>query len=162
MQTNSQQNLIGYYLTILLAMCLNILPLPIVLKEFNPDWVLLGLIYWVFIVPERIGVFNAGVVGFLLDILTGRLLGQYALIYALIIYVCLKLHRRLNNYLMPQQIVFIFFCLLFSRILAAWIGNMQGHTILFHVFLFPVFSGALFWPLLCFILGYFFRFRHFG
>ena len=162
MQISRQQSLIGYYLTILMTMCLNILPLPDILKSFNPDWVLLGLIYWVFAVPDRIGVFNAGVIGLFVDILTGRLLGQYALIYALIIYVCLKGHRRLSNYLMPQQMVFIFFCLLFSRILSSWIGNMQGYKVLFHVFLFPVFSGALIWPLLCFILGYLFRFRRFG
>jgi len=162
MRVDRRQNLTGYYLTILIALCLNILPLPISIKDFNPDWVLLGLIYWVFAVPRRIGVFNAGMVGFLVDILTGRLLGQHVLIYALVIYACLKLHSRLKNYLIPQQIVFIFLCLLFAQILATWIGNMQGHKLLFHVFLFPVFSGTLVWPLLCFILGYFFRFRRFG
>ena len=33
-------------LTIIIAMCMKIAPLPSLLAVYNPDWVLLTLIYW--------------------------------------------------------------------------------------------------------------------
>jgi len=108
-------------LTIVMAMCLRIAPWPGFLSGINPDWVLLVLIYWTIAVPERIGIFHAWTVGLLTDVLTGRVFGQYALAYTLIIYFCLVLHKRLRQFPLPQQGLFIFFCLLFSQILLFWL-----------------------------------------
>ena len=46
-------------LTIVIAMCLKIAPLPVMFVVYNPDWVLLTLIYWSLAVPERVGIFHA-------------------------------------------------------------------------------------------------------
>lgn len=128
-------------------MSLKILPLPSVWNSMNPDWVLLVLIYWTLAAPEKIGVFNAWVVGLLVDVLTGRILGQHALTYALVSYVTLKLHKRLRQYPVPQQALFIFLCLLFSRILVFWIENIQSDTEFSLDFWLPVIIGTLLWPL---------------
>lgn len=147
MWSNKGQSLLGYFLTILLAMSLNILLLPSALKNLNPDWVLLVLIYWTLAIPEKIGVFNAWFVGIILDVLTGRLLGQHALAYALISFVCLKLHKRLRQYPLTQQSLFIFVSLLFSRTLVFWIENIQSSTEFTLIFWLPVFMGTLLWPI---------------
>ncbi|MEY4767510.1 MAG: rod shape-determining protein MreD, partial [Pseudomonadota bacterium] len=65
-------------------MSLRIAPFPQLIRIFNPDWVLLVLIYWTLALPYRRGVLTAWGIGLLTDVLTGRLLGEYALIYALI------------------------------------------------------------------------------
>lgn len=155
MLTDKPLNLVGFYSSVLLAMSLNIYPLPSFFKILNPDWVLLVLICWVFAVPQRVGVFNAWSIGIVVDILTGRMLGQSALVYALITFVILKLHRRLRNYLLPQQALFVFVCLFFSRTFAFWMENRQGQVAFFSVYLLPVLIGALLWPLLNLVLGYF-------
>ncbi len=134
-------------LTIFLAMCLRIAPLPDTLAAYNPDWVLLVLIYWSLALPERVGIFHAWGFGLLTDILTGRLLGQYALAYSLVIYICLKLHKRLRQFPLLQQGLFIFFCLLLSQLLLFFIKNLQHPAQLQSVFWQPVVTGTLSWPL---------------
>ena len=160
MLANKQSGLQAYFVTIILAMSLKILPLPIVLSNINPDWVLLALIYWTLAIPEKLGVFNAWIVGLLVDVLTGRLLGQHALAYALISYACLTLHKRLRQYPIPQQSLFIFCGLLFSQILIFWIENMQGPHEFTITFWLPVFMGTLFWPLVYSVLRYIRQMEH--
>jgi rod shape-determining protein MreD len=147
MKINNTSGFIKISITLALAMCLRILPLPSNLAAFNPDWVLLTLIYWSFTLPERVGIFHAWTFGLLTDVLTGRLLGQYALAYALIIYLCLNLHKRLRHFPMLQQGLFIFFCLLLSQLLLFFIKNIQHPAQLHATFWLPVFSGTLVWPI---------------
>lgn len=149
---NKKQSLRGYFVSLILAMSVNIVYLPDFLKNLNPDWVLLILIYWTLAIPEKLGVFNAWVVGILLDVLTGRLLGQHALAYALISYACLKLHKRLRLYPLPQQALFIFFCLLCSQLLVYWIESIQSPTQFELVFWLPALTGTLMWPVMFFVL----------
>ena len=147
MKTSNTSGFIHISITLALAMCLRILPLPENIIALNPDWVLLTLIYWSLTLPERAGIFHAWTFGLLTDVLTGRLLGQYALAYALVIYLCINLHKRLRNFPMPQQGLFIFFCLLLSQILLFFIKNIQHPAQLHPSFWLPVFSGTLVWPI---------------
>jgi len=148
MQAISLFGISAYWITVIVAMILSILPLPVDVNSFNPDWVLLVLIYWTLALPEKTGVFNAWILGLLVDVLTGRLLGLHALDYALICYVCISSHKRLRQYPIPQQSLFIFFFLLFSQILTFWIENIRGNIELNFSFWFPVLTGTLFWPLI--------------
>lgn len=141
-------------LTLIVAMCLRIAPWPIDMAAFNPDWVLLSLIYWSLAVPERVGIFHAWTFGLLTDVLTGRLFGQYALAYSLVIYICLKLHKRLRQFPLIQQGLFIFFCLLLSQLLLFLIKNIQNPAQLRASFWLPVFSGTLCWPLVYTVLRF--------
>jgi rod shape-determining protein MreD len=117
MQMNNYVGFFRVMLTLVLAMSLRIAPWPGEMAALNPDWVLLVLIYWSLAIPERVGIFHAWTFGLLTDVLTGRLLGQYALAYSLVIYICLKLHKRLRQFPLLQQGLFIFFCLLLSQLL---------------------------------------------
>jgi len=146
MTANNEQYSQRYFLSMIVAMSLNILPLSNIVKGLNPEWVLLFLIYWSMAVPERTGVFNAWLLGVLVDVLTGRLLGMHGLIYALINYTCLIFHRRLRHYPIPQQTIFVFFCLLISQVLVFWIESLQGNTGLNWMFWLPVLTGTVCWP----------------
>jgi rod shape-determining protein MreD len=141
-------------LTIVLAMALRIAPWPGFINTINPDWVLLSLIYWSLAVPERTGIFHAWTFGLLTDVLMGRLIGQYALAYSLVIYICLKLHKRLRQFPIIQQGLFIFFCLLLSQLLLFLIKNLQHPAQLKAAFWLPVFTGTLCWPLVFTVLRF--------
>ena len=150
-------NTIGFFrvlLTLAVAMCLRIAPWPGELAALNPDWVLLVLIYWSLAIPERVGIFHAWTFGLLTDVLTGRMLGQYALAYSLVIYICLKLHKRLRQFPLLQQGLFIFFCLLLSQLLVFIIKNLQHPAQLHASFWLPVFTGTLCWPLVYGVLRF--------
>jgi rod shape-determining protein MreD len=141
-------------MTLVIAMCLKIAPWPAAIAAFNPDWVLLTLIYWSLAMPERVGIFHAWTFGLLTDVLTGRLFGQYALAYSLVIYLCLNLHKRLRQFPLIQQGLFIFFCLLLSQLLLFLIKNLQHPAQLHGSFWLPVFTGTLCWPLVYTIMRF--------
>ncbi len=141
-----------FALTIVIAMMLRIIPWPHAIEIFNPDWVLLSLIYWSLATPDRVGIFNSWIIGLLTDVLTGRFLGQYALAYTLSSYFCLKLHRRLRQYPVIQQAMFIFFTLLLSKLLIFWTTNLYASTQFHASFFLPVITGTLCWPFIYTVL----------
>ena len=154
MQMNNTVGFFRVLLTLVMAMCLRIAPWPGEMAALNPDWVLLVLIYWSLAIPERVGIFHAWTFGLLTDVLTGKLLGQYALAYSLVIYICLKLHKRLRQFPLLQQGLFIFFCLLLSQLLLFFIKNLQHPAQLHASFWLPVFTGTLCWPLVYGVLRF--------
>ena len=154
MQLNNTVGFFRVILTLVMAMGLRIAPWPGALAALNPDWVLLVLIYWSLAIPERVGIFHAWTFGLLTDVLTGRMLGQYALAYSLVIYICLKLHKRLRQFPLLQQGLFIFFCLLLSQLLVFIIKNLQHPAQLHASFWLPVFTGTLCWPLVYGVLRF--------
>ncbi|MDF1582165.1 MAG: rod shape-determining protein MreD [Methyloprofundus sp.] len=137
--------LIAYWLTIVVAMALNITPWAAPFLMVAPDWVLLTLIYWTLAAPETAGVGKAWMVGLLVDVLTGQLLGQYALAYALSVYLGVKQHKRIRQYPIIQQSLAVFAFLLLARVLIFWIENINHQTVSMNFWL-PVLTGALVWP----------------
>jgi rod shape-determining protein MreD len=133
--------------TMIMAMYLRIAPWPNFIEIFNPDWVLLALIYWTLAIPERVGIFHAWIFGLLTDVLTGRLFGQHALAYSLVSYACIKLHKRLRPFPLIQQELFIFLFLLLSQLLLFWVKNLQTPGQLSPTFWLPVVTGTLCWPI---------------
>ncbi len=160
MRLNNQVGFFQVILTLVFTMCLRVVPLSEEMALLNPDWVLLVLIYWVLSLPDRVGIFYAWTFGLLTDELTGRLLGQYALAYSLIVYLCLKFHNRLRQFPFFQQGLFIFFCLLLSQLLLFFTKNLQHPAQLHASFWLPVFTGTLCWPFVYSLMRFisFFRF----
>lgn len=133
-------------ISLLLAMVLRILPLPQALVIYNPDWVALVVIYWCLAVPEKFGVGWAWVTGLCCDVLTGRLLGQYALSYCIIAFVCVKTHQRLRIFPPSQQALIVLFLLLLVQLLIFWTQGIRGITFEPWRYGASSVSGALVWP----------------
>lgn len=158
MSLNKQRIALRYFVTLTIAISLKILPLSNFLTHFNPDWVLLVLIYWMLAAPEKIGIFNAWFVGLLVDVLIGRTLGQQALIYTLTSYTCLKMYKRLRQYSIRQQSLFVFCCLFGAQTLVFCMENIKGSAELNWSFLFSIIVGTLCWPLIYWLLQFIYTF----
>lgn len=141
-----------FVLTLAIAMVLRVMLLFPGMGEFNPDWIVLVLIYWSIATPDRFGVFTAFWVGVITDVLTGHLLGQYALIYSLICYLSIKEYRRLRQFPLLQQCLFIGFCLFCGQSLLFGMESMQAANRLPLSFWYPVLTGMLAWPLVFIML----------
>lgn len=141
-----------FIVTIFFAMILRVSWFIPSLAELNPDWILLVLIYWCIALPERFGVFTAFTVGLLTDVLTGHLLGQYALIYALISHLSVTEYRRLRQFPIPQQCLFVLFCLFCGQSILFGMESMQAANRLPVSFWYPVLTGTLAWPLVFLLL----------
>jgi rod shape-determining protein MreD len=147
-------NCVRIFITLLIGMCLRILPLPENLALLNPDWGLLILIYWGLAIPERVGIGYAWLFGILTDVLMGRLFGQYALSYSLIIYMVIIWHKQLRQFPFTQQSIFIFVSLLISQSLLFWFENIKAPAQLHGTFWLPVLSGTVCWTLVYHVMRF--------
>ncbi len=155
---NNEHNCVRIFVSLIIAMCLRIAPLPENLALLNPDWVLLVLIYWSLAIPERVGIGHAWFFGILTDVLMGRLFGQYALSYSLIIYLVLIWHRQLRQFPLTQQSAFVFGCLLISQLLLFWFENLKAPAQLHGTFWLPVLSGTASWFIVYHVMRFVRRF----
>lgn len=95
-------------MTLLLAAWASLLPWPDRLGLFHPDWLLLVTLYWVLALPHRIGVLTAFLVGLFADVLSGAVLGQQALAYAVVAWLAQASHKRVRVFPALQQSLVVF------------------------------------------------------
>jgi rod shape-determining protein MreD len=134
--------------TLIVALCLSILPLPDWARDYRPQWVALTLIYWALVMPRRVGVFSAFGTGIVLDVISGSLLGEHALSLSMVAYLAVELHRRILPFPAWQQALSIWLLLVVERLLSLWILGATGQPTPTLAYWLPTFVGALLWPAL--------------
>jgi len=140
-------------ISFLLAFVLSVLPLGETYRYFNPEWVSLVLIFWCIYLPKQFGIFTAWLIGLFMDILMGVLLGQYALVFALIAFMSIKLRNRLNIYPHLHQTLIIMLIIAVSLMIILWIKGIQHETPDTFLFWLPAITSAIVWPFLSVILN---------
>ena len=128
------------------ALMLDIMPLPHWAALVRPEWAALVLIYWCMALPDRVGVGVGWTVGLLLDVMEGTLLGQYALGFAIIAFLTLKLHRRVRVFPLWQQALTIFLLIVLEQLLVLWIKGITGQSPNLWLYLLPSVSSTVIWP----------------
>ena len=131
----------------IIAFLLTTIPLPGWLADWRPAWVVMMVIYWCLVLPERVGVAIAWVLGLLLDVYTGTLLGQNALGLSVIAYLTLRLHKQIRIFPPLQQSVLICIYLLLFQFFTLWIRGIIGVPPQHWTFWAPVLSSMLLWPI---------------
>jgi rod shape-determining protein MreD len=139
-------------LTFVAALILAVLPLPDWAQPFRPDWPALAVIYWCLALPERVGVGVAWTVGLLVDVLKGALMGQYALAFAAIAFLTLRVYRRVRIFPIWQQAAVVLALLLLQRSLFLWVNGMIGKAPGTWLYWLPALTGALAWPMVFYVL----------
>ncbi len=139
-------------LTLLIALILQIVPLPEWFTQWRPSWVAMVLIYWTLALPRRVSIGTAWIVGLLLDVLQGTLLGQHAMGLAVITYITSKLHLQIRQYPLYQQSLFIGSMIAIYVCLIAWVNGIVGRAPNSWAFLQPALSSMLLWPWLFVVL----------
>jgi rod shape-determining protein MreD len=133
-------------LTFIVALGLVLLPLPGWLLPLRPEWMAMVLIYWCLAAPERIGVTSGWIVGLVMDIATGAILGQYALSYATIAFVSLKLYQRVRVFPVWQQAVLVLVLITLHLVIVLWIKGIANQQMITTGFWIPPFTSMLLWP----------------
>lgn len=133
-------------MSILVALCLSVAPLPLSMSIARPEWLALMVIFWVLHIPERFGVLSAWSLGLLLDGLEGTLIGLHGLAFAMIAYIALKLYQRVRMYALWQQALLVFVLILIKQLLNQWVFSLAGYPFRDLSFLLPALTSALIWP----------------
>lgn len=132
--------------TFLIALVLALLPMPDWTVWLRPAWVLMVLIYWGMMIPYRVSVGVAWMLGIVMDLLTGAVLGEHALAYTVVIYFVSRIYIRLRMYPLIQQGLSIFvFVLLYQFIIycvQGFVGELPGS----HLYWLSSVTSMLLWP----------------
>lgn len=132
-------------ITLIFALILMILPLPHWAVSYRPAWLLLVVLYWVIVLPHRVGIGIAWICGLLLDSLQGTLLGENAICFAILAYIALKFHRHIRLLSLPLQSFVILVLLLLNQLLLFWFQGLQGQFVSIQWFFGVIITSTLLW-----------------
>ncbi|MEP0355180.1 MAG: rod shape-determining protein MreD [Paraglaciecola sp.] len=139
-------------LSILIALVLQITPMPSVVDLYRPDWVLLVLSYWALALPNRVSVGVAFITGLILDILLGTSMGIHSFAMCLSIYVLAANYQRLRNYSVWQQSMIIGIMSALYNLVVFWFQHLITDIYFLFEYLWPVASSMVIWPWLFWLL----------
>ena len=140
-------------LSIIVALVITVLPIPIWALPFWPEWTILVVIYWCLASPHKFNLKFAWIAGLLMDLIKSSLLGQHALSYLLVAYICAHIHQRLRVYPLFQQAIAIGGLLLPYFLLNFGIDHIHHSATLDWRYWTPIISNILLWPWVFSVLG---------
>ena len=133
-------------LTLGIALTLTILPLPVVLEAYRPEWAMLVILYWSLALPARVGVGVAWLAGLLQDILQATALGSHALAFALVAYLTIQLYQRIRSVPIWQQALTVLVVLSAARGVLFVTRGLSDNPGVDWRFWLPVLTSTLLWP----------------
>ena len=149
----NQATFSNFLFSILIALILILLPLPSNIEHYQPEWLLLFLIFWVVRKPETYGLGTVWVLGLILDVIRGALLGQHALGFVISCYLCQQFHQRAHLFSIPQQCILIPLALLPHFILSYLIYGIQDQSPNSWYYWLPIVTSTAIWPIISIVLG---------
>ncbi len=144
--TQGSNNVWVIWLSLLVGLVLAVAPMPTFTEIGRPLWLAMLLTYWVLLLPERVGMVTAWLLGLAQDVLYGNLLGQNALILGLITFLVLSLHQRLRMFPAWQQCLVLVVVYGLAQLLQLWLNALTGNRPPTLTFLLPTLVSALLWP----------------
>jgi rod shape-determining protein MreD len=141
------------FFSVLIALIVQVIPLPDWLSLVRPSFIGLVVIYWGIFSPHAGGIFAPWIAGVSLDVFKGDVLGQNALAMALIAYITMTLHQRLRNQTLIQQSLFVCLMLYVAEIVVWGIEGWSGHAISSGWRWIQPMIGAMLWPFVAMLVG---------
>ena len=143
--------------TFLIALLLEILPFSGWAVWLKPGWTALVLIFWVLVLPYRVGMVIACLVGLLMDLLMGTLLGEHAAMFVIMAYFVLRFKLRIRLLPLWQQSIVVFVLLLLYQTFLSWVSGLLGGFRADSRFWLPALTSAIIWPWMYTILNSYIR-----
>lgn len=134
------------FLTFIVALMASIMPLPLSIDAFRPDWVLAVLLYWCLALPTRVNVISAWVMGFILDVLLGSTLGVHAGAMAIAVYIVAGNFQKIRNFSLWQQAMIIGVLSALYHLIVFWLQRFLTDAVFLPSYLYPVITTIILWP----------------
>lgn len=132
--------------SLLVALLLGLLPIPLDLAGLKPFWLALVICYWLLEAPERVGLGVAFAVGLVADVVHGSLLGEHALRLCMLAFIVLRFRPRLRFFTLWQQALAIGAMLLNDRVVVLMIRGFSGEAMPPLDFWLSPLVGLALWP----------------
>ena len=149
---NQLRNLFFIWSMILLSIILMVIPLPDVLDQYRLPWLKMAVIFFSIFNISLIGIISVWFSGLILDIMTGGLMGENALILAVLSYLSYRFRFQIRVYPMWQIMLVVFILLSLGELISLWINGVSG-TMFFNIYdWINVGIAVLVWPILMRVL----------
>ena len=139
-------------LTLLIAIMASIMPLPLSVDAFRPDWVLIVLVYWCMALPGRVNIITAWVMGFLLDVLLGSVLGVHAAAMAIAVFIVAENFQKIRNFSIWQQSLIMGVLAALYHLVVFWLQRFLIDVSFLTSYLYPVITTIVLWPWIFYLL----------
>jgi rod shape-determining protein MreD len=139
-------------LTLLIAIIASIMPLPLSVDAFRPDWVLIVLMYWCMALPDRVNIITAWVMGFLLDVILGSVLGVHAAAMAIAVYIVAENFQKIRNFSIWQQALITGVLAALYHLVVFWLQHFLINVAFLTSYLYPVITTIVLWPWVFYLL----------
>jgi len=133
--------------TLFLAVLLEQMPWTGWALALRPDFVLVGVLFWVLHQPARIGFATAFFLGLLADFQDGVAFGQHAIAYVIGVYLLLFLRLRLLQFDPLRQAAQLFPILLTVQLTVLLVGWLAVNPPASLAMLLPAISSTMLWYL---------------
>lgn len=133
------------FLSLVIALFLNLLPFQGLVLALRPDFVALVMLYWCINQPRKVGIGSAWFLGLLMDVADATVFGQHALVYTLMSFLSIALHRRVQRFSLWQQALHVLVLLLTGQLLMVGIRFATGATFIGGAYFVGSVLGALLW-----------------
>ncbi len=134
--------------TLAVAVLLEQLPWAGWVIELLPDFVLVGVLFWVLHQPAKVGFGLAFMLGLLADFQDGAVFGQHAIAYVIGVYVVLFLRLRLLQFDPLRQAAQLFPIFLAVQLIVLLIGWLAVNPPVGLGILMPVLGSTVLWYLI--------------
>lgn len=139
-------NMLLFLFSVLVALVLEVAPMPEALEGWRPLWLALVIAYWALESPNGFRLLLAWLAGLMQDILYGSLLGVHALLLVIVAFAILRLQRRLRVFPAWQQALALTLVLMAGQLVVFWLDVLIGTPKMFAQYMIPALISGLFWP----------------
>jgi rod shape-determining protein MreD len=143
----AQDSLGRVLLTVVVALVLSVLPLPLWLASVRPAFLVITVLYWSITAPRLGGIGLGFFSGLALDVFRGAVLGQNALALTAITYVAVREHQKIRLKPSFQQALIMLGALVAYEFILFAIDGWTGHPVTSPLRWIHTLTGALIWPL---------------
>lgn len=162
MKSLSFGSVVLFVCSLVVALVLEVAPLPDAMQGWRPLWLALVLAYWALEAPYGFRLLLAWLAGLMQDILCGSLLGMHALFLVLVVFAIQRFQQRLRVFPVWQQALFLTLVFMTGQLVQFWLEAMAGTSRLLVQYMVSALLTGLLWPwfsLLMHALGRFLRRR---
>ena len=138
--------IIRLMITLLSALILTIMPLPEVLAQVRPPWILLVVLYVQLYLPNYFNVTLVFILGLMLDSLLATVIGEHALSLCFVSWLANSKARRFSLCPIGQQMVFIGVFAMVYQLTIILIDSFIGYKADLVLVIGAGFVSVLVWP----------------
>ena len=124
---NQLRNLVFIWSMIVFSIILMVIPVPDVLDQYRLPWLKMTVIFFSIFNISLIGIISAWFSGLILDIMSGGLMGENALILAVLSYLAYRFRFQIRVYPMWQIMIVVLILLFLGELIALWIDGVSGN-----------------------------------